>query len=184
MTRFYETSFGSTVINLELVRKIIVRRIKRQNDRGTIATFYGPDGDVIGEDERWGKSSEQRFDDLTAPLIPAVAGQEVLLLVPNVLYSVKPTDIIVERYAVVAWRIEQFSNAHPYAVPIVACDVGDDPTFLTRRPDGWYQETGFQGESWETLDAAKASALERAQDIHEQYVSQMKEKNESATGRT
>jgi len=87
------------------------------------------------------------YDEEATMLIPAAAG-----LVATIL-SVKENIVHVRREHIVAWRVWRGG-----VDPVLINDTSD--LLLIETPDGHFTET--DGTLYETLDAAKAAALRRA----------------------
>jgi hypothetical protein len=149
VSRFIQDDDGDWV-NLDHVASV-----QRPRQRGGHYTLRSADGKLMG-------ALQDGFDPETlfSPIVPAVAGEALLEIWVSPDGSARPEqgDVFVSEYPIVAWRISQ--GFHPY--PITLSQASESDVFTVIKTSGgrfirpWLDD-------YESLDAAKAHALELEQ---------------------
>jgi hypothetical protein len=114
-------------------------------------TFFGKDNGILGSVV----ITEDRMEALLADLVPAQAGESVFTL----FHDEGTGKVEHTEHRVIAWAIRPYSD---WPTPITADSGQLNQTFLTKRPDGKYDDQ-ITGE-YDSLEAAKAAFLEQMQE--------------------
>jgi hypothetical protein len=147
VTRFLETDKGW--VNVAHITRIT----ERHADDCSSATLYGPTGEVLG---RIGQMTTD-IDDLTAPIVPAAAGQFAkIIYVWSHIRRPTEQDVWVDEQPIVAWSLRTFGDREP----ILPEEISNG-TVLICLPGGKLLEPDHA--RFDDIAEAKQHLLDRAQ---------------------